>query len=238
MAAPTRVQSTGRVRALSTLSVSLTFASPPTAGNTIVAAAIAYTAVSSFTGADNRGNSYTQVAKLTTGQVSIVMFACTTPLVTGSPFTVTLTANTPVYWEACAIEVTGAGGTGVLTVDQTITQSGAGPTVSTGTTAALTGTDVFVLAGHAIAGNQTSITVQSVSPAWFQEFENLDYSASIAGELDTRSLTGVAGTTQSCSWTTSNVGPTTAALVVFKGTGVTPPPTTLTAPTPFANCAA
>lgn len=219
MAAPTRVQSVSRVRGTSVTSIALTFASAPAAGNTVVAAAILYnTNGSNFSCADNKGNTYTKVVAATNGGIHTVIFACNVPLVTGGTFTVTLTAvNGPGYFEGTAIEVTGAGGTGVLTVDQTMTQTATSATPSTGTTAALTGSDVFIVAGHAIQADQASITVQSVSPSWLQELENLTYSTSVGGEIDSRSVTGVAGSTQSCSWTDSTSAIHAAAVVVFKG---------------------
>ena len=222
MAAPTRVQSTGRIRPTGATSVSLTFATPPTAGNTVVVASIMFNnSGGTFSCADNRGNTYAQAAYQNNGNnVAVVVFACTTALATGSPFTVTITAvSFTTYFEATAIEVAGAGGTGVLTVDRTSTQTSvAASQPATGTTAALTGTDAFLLAIHAIAANQASLTVQVVTPAWFEEMEHLNYSATVAGELDSRSVTGVLGTTQACSWTAATTAGYAAALVAFKGT--------------------
>ena len=213
MAAPTRVQSTGRIRSSGTGQVLLPLPSPPSVGNTIVTAAILFsTNLSPLTCSDNRGNTYTQAVVQHNGNLHLVVFVCTV-LTTGSPFTATINdvPNANAQYEAMALEVTGA-----VTIDQTITQNGTGTTVSTGNTAALTGTDVFVLALHAIGANQASITVQSVSPTWFEEFENLSYSATVAGEIDSRSLTGIAGTAQSCSWTDITSSNYAAALVAFK----------------------
>jgi len=231
MAAPTRVQSTGRVTASIRDAVDLPFATPPTVGNTIVVlASIFNTNVTSAntTCTDNRGNPYGQVGFAKNGAVAVAVFACTAPLVTGSPFTVTLhtTIVGSTFWEACALEVTG----GVLAVDQMITQTGTSTTPATGTTAAVTGPDVFVVALHAINANQASITVQTVSPTWLEEVENLNNSATVASESDSRSLTGVGGTTQNCSWTDATLAAYAAAIVAFQGVGAAPPPVSYVSP--------
>jgi hypothetical protein len=142
---------------------------------------------------------------------------CAKITTSAAPFTVTLTLAGGVtgYWEAAAIEVSGVG-TG-LSVDQTVGQSATSAAPSTGTTAALTGSEVIVAAVHAIGANQGSITVQVVSPTWTEEFENLSYSTTIAGEGDTRIVTGAAGTTQTGSWTDTASATWGAALAAFKG---------------------
>ena len=215
-----RVQGTGRVFATSTTSVALTFAAPPTVGNGIVVLVSLFQAIGPMTTtcADNRGNTYASAATRNTAgvQISSTIHYCSLVGTTGTPFTVTLTitSGTGVYFEAAAVEVSGVG-TGLL-LDQTATNAGSGTAISTGTTAGLTGTEVLLVAAHAVAANQSTITVATVTPAWTQECENLSYSATIASEGDTRVLTSAAGTTQAATWTDAPGGNFTAVLAAFK----------------------
>lgn len=220
MAAPTRVQVTPHAQALATTTVSMTFSSPPTVGNAIVVAFIYYAlGGNTTTCADNRGNTYSSSGANTSGNIGVKIFHCSNVTTSGTPFIVTITANTATYFEASAIEVGSTGGN--LVVDKT-TGSGSGTTtIGTGSTAALTNADVFIVSGFSVTSNQSSITVESVSPSWTQEFEQLSYSTSVAGEIDSRSRTGVSGTTQSCSWTVTTGAPDTSLIVVFAPTVTT-----------------
>jgi hypothetical protein len=66
-----------------------------------------------------------------------------------------------------------------------------------------------------VDGAQASITVQSVSPTWTQVIEELPFTTSPC-EVDVRVLTGVSGTTQSCSWTNASSFGWSAGLVCLK----------------------
>jgi hypothetical protein len=212
-----RVQATGRVSAAATTSVSLTFATPPTVGNAIIVLAARYQpAGATISCADNRGNPYTLAVTVGPNPMGAAIFSCAALTASAAPFTVTLTfsGGSTGYWETAALEVSGVG-TG-LTVDQSVSQSATSATPSTGTTPALTVNEVLLAAVHAIGANQASLVVQTVSPAWTEEFENLNYSATVAGEGDTRIVTGATGTTQTCSWTAATAATWGAALAAFK----------------------
>jgi hypothetical protein len=215
----TRVQGTGRVSVGSGTSIALTFATPPAAGSGIIVL------VSNYSGSgvappttgctDNRGHgAYPQAIQRGAGLFWATIHYLPVVVTSAAPFTITVAAANSGAWEATAIEVAGVG-TG-LAVDQVAGQSGTSPAVSTGPTAALAAAAVVVAAVHAIGGNQSSIVVQTVSPAWTEEFENLNYSATIAGEGDMRIVTGAAGTTQTCSWTDTGSFAYAAALAAFK----------------------
>lgn len=214
-----RVQSTGRVSAGGTASVSLTFVTPPAVGSAIVVmAAIYHTPNTGTICVDNRGNTY--VNALGPG-TSPAMWYCPIVTASGAPFTVTLSVFSipPGYFEAAAIEFSGVGSTGLVIDKKSYTPGVSGTLLSSGVTVALTANEVILAAACNINTNQTSLVVQSASPVWTQEFENLNYSASIAGEGNTRIITGATGTTQECSWTASVSGTWGAAIVAFKATG-------------------
>lgn len=218
MAVPTRVQTTPQVRASSSTTVSVTFSAPPTVGNAVAVALIMYNAsgTGTLTAVDNRGNTYSVALHRYNGQNAAAVLYCSKITTTGTPFTVTVTCTATCYFEAVAIEVNNIV-TGLI-VDKTNSTTGVSTTPATGSTAAITGTDVFVVSATSVGINLASITVQVVVPAWTQELENLSYSASVAGEADSRSLTGVASSTQSCAWTLNTSGAWSAIIVVFRDT--------------------
>ena len=218
----TRVQGTGRVSASASASVALTFATPPTVGNGVVVLAARYQAAGpAITATDNRGNTYAQAVAVGPNPVGGTIQYCAKVTTAAAPFTVTLTFAGALtgYWEAAAVEVSGVGSTG-LAVDQTASQNATSAAPSSGATPALTASEVLLAGVHAIGANQASLVVQVVSPTWTEEFENLNYSATVAGEGDSRIVTGAAGTTPGISWTASASGTWGAALAAFKATGV------------------
>ena len=209
-----RVQATGKVVADATTSIALTFGSPPALGNGIVVAIITNNAAGNLTGcADNRSNTYFLAKAQTVGDGKVWIFYA--PLVTTSsaPFTITVTAGASTYLVATAIEVSGVG-TG-LGIDQSAGQSSSGTAVATTATAALTVDEAFLVAAESVDGAQGSITVQSVSPSWTQEAEELSFSHAV-GEINSRVVTGALGTTASCSWTNASNFTWSAAVVAFK----------------------
>ena len=220
----TRVQATAKATNGPALSISFSFATPPSIGNGLVVFVNQYRLAGSggavpATCTDNQGNTYVRAAVAeTVGNVAATaIFCCAKVTATGAPFTLTV-VNAPVssgsYWVAQAVEYSNVG-TG-LVVDQTAGSNGVGTlTPTTGATAALTGAEVVLAAILAEAGVQSAITVETVSPVWTQEFEELPYNY-IAGEADTRIVSAAAGTTASCSWTVTGTVPWAAVVVAVK----------------------
>ena len=208
-----KVQSTASAQANGT--INLTFATQPILGNGIVVSVLAWNVTSAASCADNQGNGYFRIE--TGGGPSVAQFYCPLIVTTGTPFTVSLTGGT---WKAgIAIEVSGVG-TG-LGIDKSSVATGTGTTPNSGSTAALTASEVFVVGNCALNTAQASITVASVSPTWNQEFESLT-TANIAGETDSRILTSASGITTSISWTLSSSSGWAALVVAYKSD--TPPP--------------
>jgi hypothetical protein len=213
----TRVQATGKVIADSTLSVAATFASPPTVGNAIVVPAVLWGGPAPAC-ADNRGNTYS----LAIGQVNVsprvAIFYCAQIATSAAPFTITLSSSPSNYWVVCAVEIGGLGG-GPLLLDQTTSATGGSATPSTGATAALTANGDLLVAVYSVSGSEASITVESVSPAWTQEAEELSFAHAV-GESDTRILTAGLGASASCTWTVPVSTGFAAAIAAFKASAV------------------
>jgi hypothetical protein len=164
--------------------------------------------------------------------------------VSGAPFTITVTwsaGGSGIGFTANAIEVGGV--PNGLGIDRVVTVIGNSATPSSGATAALIASEVFVVAAHTIGNLQSTITVESVSPPWIQEAEQLSGSNQ-PGETDSRILTGVAGTTTSVSWVDAPNSSNWAVVLVAFSAFTTPPATarvtqdaieTLTQPKPAAR---
>jgi hypothetical protein len=213
-----RVQGTGKWGISSSgAPVTHTFVTPPQVGNGIIVPVIIWRGGSDFTSlVDNQGNSFTLVHNQLNGVNRTGIYYLPKLNAVTAPYTLTLTVSSvATSIMATAIEVGGVGAG--LALDQKIGAGGSTSTPGTGTTPALTADKVIVVAAHTIDPSVASITVQSVSPAWTEEFEHLT-NAWIVGEADSRILTGVAGTTQSCAWADVTAGAWSAALAVFKGT--------------------
>jgi len=219
------IQTTAKHTADASSSLSITFATLPTVGNGLIVCINKWGGFeAALTCTDNQGgsNTYSSVAVKTniSGNNEARLFLCPAVAASSGTFTITITAASGgPYWVGAAIEVGGLSG-GSLTTDQTVTASGNSATPATGTTAALTKTEVFVVAQHAVSIAQASITVESVSPAWTQAFEELPF-ARIAGEANHRILTSASGTTTSGSWTNASSGQWSAVLAAFGTTAVT-----------------
>ena len=210
----TRVQGTGQVTASVAFSVSGTFPAPPTVGNGVVVGVTVTAAALPSGCTDNRGNTYV----LAKGQGSsnsgntVAIYVCAAITTTGSPFTITVTHATQRNWLAVAVEVAGP-----IAIDQVASVSAATAAPTSGATPALTAADVFLVAGTAVGSSASSITVAVVTPPWTQEAEAVA-SSPVTGELDSRALTGVLGTTPSASWTLGGGAAfVESALVAFKG---------------------
>lgn len=196
------------------------FGTLPTVGNAIVIPVITnVNGSTTLSCADNRGNTYTLVKRQQSsggGDATVHIFLCEAVVTNTSPFTITLTrtAGGNFYAVALAIEVNpGVGKT--LVVDQSVSQAIATTALTTGPTAAVAADELFLAAACSTDSSQGSITVESVSPTWIQEYEDLSFSTAV-GEANSRVKTGTVGTTQSCSWTGTSSSPSAVALVAFR----------------------
>lgn len=132
--------------------------------------------------------------------------------VVGSSGTFTITVN-PAPHGGSYIVASASEWSGEHTVDQTASNSGSSTTPSTGTTGTTTAATEIVAACMSITAGQASITVDSVSPAWTEEFEELSF-AYEPGEADSRVVTSTG--TQSCGWTCASSAAWTACIATFK----------------------
>lgn len=195
-------------------SVPVTFASPPTVGNGIVMAVVS----GDVTGVtDNRGNSYQLALQQLGGSGNVNIWFCPSITSTGNPFIVTAAGGTFQHRLGAAIEANSG-----LAVDKSFAKNaGSAPSLNptTGSTPALTVNEALVVAAIVEGNNQTTITVESVSPTWNQDGEILGV---VYGEIDSRILTSGNGVAQSCSWV---VAPNSAGywtcIVAFKGAAAT-----------------
>ncbi|HEU5454218.1 MAG TPA: hypothetical protein VFU85_00900, partial [Nocardioides sp.] len=215
----TRVQATAKVEA-SAPTLTIVFTTPPSLGNGIIVPVISYnTTAPPRRCVDNYGNAYVRVVGPSTGGGPIAtQFYCPKVLATGASFTITVTLHTSTWVVGNAIEVSGVGDG--LMVDQFAAASGSSTTPASGSTPALTASEVFVVGAHANNSVQASITVAVVSPVWVQEFESLPNTYT-SGEADSRVLTGAAGTTTSISWTLAATGLWSALLVAYRASAAT-----------------
>jgi hypothetical protein len=217
----TRVQATPVPASGSGASIARTFSTPPTLGNAIIVAYVKNNTegpASSVT--DNKGNTYSLAQMYDTGGQHLFVYYCPAITATGASFTVTVTLPTSRFWMVAMVEVGGVGPG--LVVDRTVTNGGAAATTTptTGATAALLGTEAFLVALYQIALAPISIAVNAASPSWTQEAEALTSTGNAAnGEIDTRIVTGATGTTPSCGWTTGASGAYSAMLVAFSTGG-------------------
>lgn len=220
-----RVQGTGKVRSNVTGTLALTFTTPPAAGNAVLLLvshryAIGPTYPASLT--DSQGNVYTRSVLRTASTDGAVIYCC--PLVTTSaaPFTITLNAGGGIY-AAAGVEVSGVGSG--LVLDQSATANMTGPTVTAGPMTALTAAEVILAAVQMVNANQASIAIETLSPPWVEEFEELDQTNWVAGEGDTRILpSGALGTTPRAQWVDATAGSCMAVIAAFKVSGSVQPP--------------
>lgn len=233
--------STGRIKQSAPASqIQLTFSTPPAVGSGIIVMMSGHkdTAGMTFgTCTDNRGNAYSiaiaQRRIVTNGESAIIMYYC--PRVTSSsgPFTITITSDgvNDHAFEGCAVEVTGLDG-GILNP----ARAGSEVTTVTSTPLAavhtnLTG-EAFVAAFFLRFGGTASIVVETASPAWIQEYEELDgtWNVSNCGEGCTRVKT-FADEAVNCRWTTANGANCVTGIAAFTRASAT----VLAAPSGFGS---
>lgn len=207
-----RSQTTGKFRVSNGTTITGTFGTAPSVGDLVVVGFWGYNNVYYGPGncTDNQGNVYSLVARSVGNAVCAVWW--TVVKATNTSFQVTITASpSATMWGAgCATSWTSTVGWGLF--DVRAINNGNSTTPSTGTTATLAVADEVVVAlVAAISANQASITVESVSPAWVEEAEELSWTTYIPGEMVSRVVS--ATTAQSSSWTlaTSNLWMSTIA---------------------------
>jgi hypothetical protein len=220
-----RVQGTGKVRLNSGSPLVITFSTPPSVGNAVIVTVINRRTAGPILPAsltDSKGNTYAQSVALTFSTEAAAIYCCASVGTSGAPFTITINAGGGLYAGA-AVEVSGVG-TG-LVLNQSATANTSGTTITAGPTAALTAAEVILAGVFAYNTGLTSSTVEALSPAWGEEFEELDYTNFGAGEGDTRLLaSGALGTTPRAQWTVTGISVSARAVIAaFTASGVAPP---------------
>jgi hypothetical protein len=214
-----RVQALPKVLGDNVTSIALTFSTAPTVGNGILVTVHAYRNPSAptLTCTDNRGHTYTADVSQVHGRSRVSIFSLPAVTDATAPFTITITASLASYFVATAIEVSGVGaGLVVDAITSAMPINTSAPSVPA--TPALTVDEVFVAAVIGYNAN-TTVTVASVTPAWTQEAEETNFSLHAVGEVDSRILTGVVGTTTSAAWTFGmSVANPAMVLAAYRGT--------------------
>lgn len=214
-----RVQATPTRLASGVTSASVTFNTAPRVGDGIVIGVVTSAGDTWTTGAsDTFGNTYT-VSKLQgpgIGTGCSAILVCNKVITTGTPFTITVTSSVAADLMIIAVEVNGE-----LAIDRSI-GGAVNSTTPTINTATLTNNTAFVMQVISIWAAQTSITATAAnpaSPAWNEESEKL--TGVVAGEIDTRILSGMSGVLTSCNWTLNPGGWCDYVLVAYQVTNLT-----------------
>jgi len=213
----TRSQTTGKFRVSNTTPASGTFGTAPSVGDLVVVGFWGY--LLPYWGpeqcTDNQGNRYSLVARTAIGVNAIGSIWMTVVKNTGATFTVSLTkpGGGNFYGAGCATSFTSDVGWAIH--DEVSTGTGTSTSPSTGSTATTAVDDELVVAiVTSITTNQASITVESVSPAWTEEAEELSWSSYTPGEMVSRNVASAGA--QSCSWTLASSAQWAAAIATFR----------------------
>lgn len=218
---PTRVQSTGKGRVQSGASATLTFGSLPEVGNLILVMVEGFTQVGNGWDAgdvtDNQGHTYAlAITRSHSNSNPCAAIYYTVVATSSGTFTITLNQTAGSDWTAgSAVEYaadTSWDSGSCLT--QSAGATGTGTAIATGSTAGSAAADEVAVAVCGIGATQASITVESVSPAWVEEHEELSWTQYVPGEGNTRVLTGSG--TQSASWTAASSGNWAAVVATFQ----------------------
>jgi len=216
----TRSQTTGKFRVSNGSSLGAAFGGAVSVGDLLIVGAWGYiTSIDTpdwlpgdCTDTENNVYVLASVSPFSVGLSCAVWFAiaktAATPTVTINP---TGAAN---FWGVgCATSFVSDGAWGVT--DQRVRASGNSSTPATGNTGTTEAADELIIAMLATEGvNQASITVESVSPAWTEEAEELSWTNYIPGEMDSR-IVSAAGA-QSCSWTIASAADWSASVTTFR----------------------
>jgi hypothetical protein len=211
-------QTTGKFRVSGGASSAGSFGTAPQAGDLIVVRFWGYPgplwAPNHCT--DNQGNTYS-LAQVTPDTVfngvNVAVWYAVSRATSG---TVTVTVATGAvggmsYGAGCATSYTGSD---VWRFDEAAQATGSSAAPATGSTGTLVDATSVSIATLGTSGtDQASITVETVSPAWTQDAEELSWASYIPGETDSRVLASTAA--QSCSWTLSTSTPWACGVVTF-----------------------
>jgi hypothetical protein len=169
---------------------------------------------------DNQGNAYTRAAKSNTSSFAqAAIYYCAG--VGASSGTFTVTANPDNIGNTFLVGAIAEYGGAFEAVASSIASSPGSTAVAIGNGDALA--EDSVLAGvFASPLNQSSITVAPTSPAWIEEFEELNFVSFIPGEGDTR--TAPAGAARIAAWTLGTSALWTGVLAVFTPAEPSAPP--------------
>jgi hypothetical protein len=174
--------------------------------------------------ADNQGNTYSRVVtQATTGtQEGTAIYWCPSIGTPSGTFTVTVTpGGSGGFYAVCrAVE---ASYSGTAEVDVWTSANGSGTAVSSGAMSTTANADSLLAAVMVTVNDEASITVESLSPAWVEEFEELTLTNFQPGEGDTRIVTSTGAYT--ANWTMATSRDWAACIAAFKdGGGLSPTP--------------
>jgi len=198
----TREQTTGKFRISASTPAQGTFGTNPTEGELIVVGFWGYSGPNFQPQdcTDNQGNRYSLAAVSAAATRTLAVW-WTIAGPSSGPFQVSITS-------AVAGAFSGAGcatsfstdGTGLWRPDERVSATGNSTTPATGNTGTLdeAGELVIAMVGS-ITVDQPSIAVESVSPSWTVEAEELSWLTYLPGEMNSRIVSST--TAQSCSWT-------------------------------------
>lgn len=211
-----RSQTTTKFRVSNGASASGTFGTAPSVGDLVIVGFWGYLAplFGAINCTDNQGNRYQQISRSPTSGNVVGAIWMTVVKATGATFTVTVTPPAGnMYGAGCATSWTTTEAWGIF--DERATNSGSSTAPSTGTSATLDTADEVVVAIVGAGGaNQASITVESVSPAWVEEAEELSWTTYVPGEMVSRVVSATTG--QSCSWTLASSTTWTATVATVR----------------------
>ena len=216
--AQTQTQATSYCTQGNTTSSSCSFTALPSAGDFILIQGQRWATTGVVTGcSDNQGNSYSVAVQSSLAAGVISAFICYATNI-GTPsgtFTVTVSSGSDAsWWNFKATSWSGMATASALDVTA-VNAGGFGTPPSSGATGALAQANNLVAASVGISTTQTSITVEALSPAWTQQFEELSANVTIAGEADTRVISS--SSAQTANWILSTDGVWSAVIAVFKG---------------------
>lgn len=217
----TRSQTTGKFRVSAGASATGTFGAAPSVGDLVIVGFWGYAGPlwGPIDCTDNQGTRYALIARsVTNGNVTAAAWLGVVKASSGS-FQVTVAAapnqSSVLYGAGCATSWTTDAAWAIF--DEVARNTGSSTAPSTGSTATLATADELVVAVLAAGGtDQASITVESVSPAWTEEAEELSYATYIPGEMDSRIVN--ATTAQSCSWTLASSASWSCVVVTVRET--------------------
>ena len=112
---------------------------------------------------------------------------------------------------SCAVEVSGLTS---ASLDKTAAAGSVSAAPSSGATATTTDANELLIGCMAIANNQASITVESLSPAWVEQVEELSVASHIPGEGDTRIVSATGAYT--ATWAAATSGAWSAVIATYK----------------------